>query len=69
MSACIKIQVHLRAPRAGERGWWVQDVSSPLAALREVVRESEELGWVAPYDFHWSPDAEGMWPVTVEVLP
>lgn len=73
--ATLAVRVHLRAPRAGERGWWVEDISSPLAALREVFVEcdtitlrEEGVGWLADEDHTWAPDECGMYPVTLEVL-
>lgn len=63
-------RVELRAPRAGERGWWVLDASSPETALAEVEREGGiddegSPGWEASHDYAWAPDSENMWPVTL----
>ena len=65
---CAGVVVHLRAPRQGERGWWVQNHTDAIEALREVLRESEELGWDALHDYVWQADGNDMWPVTVEVM-
>ncbi len=51
----------------GERGWWVSAATAE-DALAEVLRESEELGWIAQRDYHTHErDAEGMRPVTIEI--
>lgn len=72
-SGKVTVSVELRAPRGGERGWWVTDDSSPEAALREVIRESddiEELGFAVLHDDTYEGqtyDEEGMRIVTVIV--
>ena len=69
-TGAASVRVELRAPRAGERGWWVLDDSSPTAALREVMCESEELGFDVSRDDSYADqtyDEQGMRIVTVIV--
>ncbi len=65
--ATRELRVVLRGPKTGERGWWVAATTAE-DALAEVLRESEELGWIAQRDYHTHErDAEGMRPVTIEI--
>lgn len=65
------VRVHLRPPKKGERGWWVEAHADPGHALAEVMQECDlkhEPGWIAEHDYRWLPDEHGMYPVTIEVL-
>ncbi len=64
--ATCEIRVLMRPPRAGERCWWVA-ARTPEAALTEILRESEEIGFVTQVDHDGEPDREGMIPVTIEI--
>ena len=65
-----RVVVHLRAPRAGERMFWVANWHDADRALAEVLREADESppGWLSPKDEEWCSDEHDMRPVTVEVL-
>jgi hypothetical protein len=66
----VTVTVELRRPRKGERGWWVMDDSTPQAALREVLIESEEMGFEVDSDEYLERpeyDEHGMRIVTVLV--
>lgn len=64
--AACELRVEMRPPKTGERGWMVVS-RDPQEALREVLRESEELGWVALRDYDVSPDKNDMIAVTIEI--
>jgi len=58
----INIRVERRAPRRGERGWWVR---RPSGALDEIWSNSANLGWLADRDYAYEADEDGMLPVTI----
>ena len=62
----------MRAPKLGDRGWWVQ-ARTPEAALAEVLQEGGndqgEIGWLALDDYDFTPDENGMVPITLEYDP
>jgi hypothetical protein len=69
------LMVELRAPRAGERGWWVSAWHDADEALAEVLKEDgwypeclEEPGWPACRDERWESDENDMRPVTLTVI-
>lgn len=68
-SAAAEFRVEMRPPMKGERGWLVVSRDA-VNALAEVLRESENLGWVAEHDYDADdyPDDSGMIPCTV-ILP
>lgn len=64
-------RVVMRAPRAGERGWWVTS-RNEYDALVEVRRECDDIlepGWPALTDYDPAPDKDNMIPVTVVWAP
>jgi lambda repressor-like predicted transcriptional regulator len=61
-------RVAMRPPKRGERGWWVEARTAKGAEL-EIVRESEEIGWIAERDHDSRPDENGMIAVTIEPNP
>lgn len=66
--------VELRAPKKGERGWWVSAWSDADAALAECRREGAiddegPPGWEAYEDYAFVDDREGMRPITLVVRP
>lgn len=65
-TASCQLTIEMRPPKTGERGWAVEALTAD-AALREVLRESEELGWVAKRDYSDEIDDDGMHVVTVVI--
>lgn len=65
-TAMAAFTVLMRPPKKGERGYWVS-ARTPSAALEEILRESEELGWISPKDQSAEPDEHGMIAVTIEI--
>lgn len=68
------VRVELRAPKMGERGWWVSAWNDADAALAECRREGAiddegPPGWEAECDYAFVDDREGMRPVTLVVTP
>lgn len=67
-SASCELRVEWRAPKLGERGWCVL-ATTPADAVREVLAESEELGWIAHHDYTFTRDEYGMLPITIVLVP
>lgn len=65
-TASVELRVDMRPPRKGEYGWLVE-ARTAEDALAEVLRESEELGWLADRDYTAAPDDHGMIAITVIV--
>lgn len=65
--AALRVQVVMRGPERGERGWWVA-ADNAKDALAEVLKESEELGFIADREYATGErDEHGMRPVTIEI--
>lgn len=60
------VTVTMRPPRSGERGWWVK-ADDAEGALAEVLRESENLGFIAQKDVPAALDEHGMRAITVDL--
>lgn len=67
-SASCDIVVEMRPPLKGERGFMVEALTAE-AALAEVLRESEDLGWIAQEDHRGGLDENGMHAVTISFRP
>jgi hypothetical protein len=67
-SARCDFEVQMRPPRKGERGWLVEALTAE-AALEEILRESEDIGWTAEKDYDDSFDDCGTHAVTIVLRP
>ncbi len=63
-TARCDLTVEMRPPKKGERGYMVESLTAE-EALREILRESEELGWIAQEDYEDTVDDCGMHAVTI----
>lgn len=64
----VRMNVRLGAVSRGDRIWWVT-ATTPDAALAEILRESETLGFRSHADLSGEPDADGLRPAVITFEP